>query len=79
MPITNGTIGGRESLQDVCKRLHDKVEAFLAAEAKTNRQRETQEQTKVAQGVIRKALEDYTYDRSHSPSSVLTLTKRGGE
>ena len=51
-----------ESLRDVCREMHSKVKDFLDKEAAANsRLQSTQEQTRIALGVIRKSLEDYRY------------------
>ena len=71
-PVTNGTSASGHgeadvssdgpssfSLERVCADLHEQVCAFLASAATDDVTRRTQEQTRIALGVIEKALEDY--------------------
>lgn len=43
-----------------CARIHERIDAFLAAEDVSERVKSVQEQTRVALGVIEKALDQYT-------------------
>jgi len=52
------------SLRDVCADLHTRVSAFLSSTPPDETTRRTQVQTKIALGVIEKALQDYEYARS---------------
>lgn len=49
-----------QSLQEQCERVHGKVYAFLGREARTERLRSVQEQTRISLGVIGEALGRYT-------------------
>lgn len=73
-PMTNGTTGHGEAdastlnlppntrpLSEVCADLHGRVSRFLAAEPQDETTRQTQLQTRIALGVIEKALEEYRY------------------
>jgi hypothetical protein len=48
-------------LVDLCRNINDRISLFLAEDAPTDRLRKLQEQTKVALGVIREALDKYSY------------------
>ncbi|KAK5077931.1 3'-phosphoadenosine 5'-phosphosulfate sulfotransferase [Lithohypha guttulata] len=85
-PMTNGTSlygSHREAdastsppsshtLADVCADLHNRVTKFLNAEPQNETTKRTQQQTKVAMGVIEKALHDYGFD-------ALSLSYNGGK
>ncbi len=66
-PMMNGTVPNRHgeadvpssSLEHVCAQLHSQVHSFLAASPSDDVTRRTQEQTKIALGVIEQALADY--------------------
>lgn len=72
-PVTNGTVAtghgeadgssttttSPSSLQKICALLHAQVTDFLASSPPNDITRRTQEQTKIAQEVIAKALQDY--------------------
>lgn len=47
------------SLEDVCAALHAQLESFLAAVAPDDVTKRTQEQTRIALGVIEQALRDF--------------------
>ena len=52
---------GAPPLKDVCANIHNRVETFLALKGGDGVVKRTQEQTKIALGVIEKALKDYEY------------------
>lgn len=52
-------------LLQLCRDVNDRVELFLAQDAKSSRLRNVQEQTRIALGVIREALQKYTYVQLH--------------
>ena len=47
------------SLREVCADVHSRAEAFLAHQTDDETVKGTQEQTRIALGVIEKALQDY--------------------
>ena len=49
------------SLREVCADVNSRVEAFLAFQTDDKTVKGTQEQTRIALGVIEKALQDYGY------------------
>ncbi len=49
------------TLLDLCQTINDRVALFLALDAPSARLRKVQEQTKIALGVIREALDKYSY------------------
>lgn len=70
--MTNGTGTGHgeadaspntntRPLSEVCADLHSRVSRFLAATPEDETTRQTQQQTRIALGVIEKALEEYRY------------------
>jgi hypothetical protein len=73
-PMTNGTGTGHgeadaspntntntRPLSEVCADLHGRVSRFLEATPEDETKRQTQQQTRIALGVIEKALEEYRY------------------
>ncbi|KAJ9501400.1 3'-phosphoadenosine 5'-phosphosulfate sulfotransferase [Exophiala xenobiotica] len=80
-PMMNGTVPDRHgeadvssssSLEHVCAQLHSQVQSFLAASPSDDVTRRTQEQTKIALGVIEQALGDYEFE-------ALSLSYNGGK
>lgn len=71
--MTNGSHGEADastptpSLSEVCADFNARVTAFLAAESPDDTTARTQEQTRIALEVIKRALEEYRYAHlSHS-------------
>lgn len=79
-PMTNGTSHGEADastypprpLSEVCADLHGRVSRFLAVTPEDETTRQTQQRTRIALGVIEKALEDYGF-------SSLSLSYNGGK
>lgn len=58
---------GEVALPNLCRDINEKISLFLAEDAPTERLRNLQEQTKVALGVIREALDRYSYAPTRLP------------
>lgn len=50
-----------DALPELCEQVYDKVEAFLNIDAKTERVRNVQQQSRRTLGVFEEALEKYRY------------------
>lgn len=59
VPSSHHPANRRLTLEEVCAQLHSQVTAFLSAEPSDDVTRRTQEQSRIALGVIDKALRDY--------------------
>jgi hypothetical protein len=86
-PMTNGTSHGEADasastdtntrpLSEVCADLHGRVARFLAAPSEDETMKQTQLQTRIALGVIEKALKEYRYAQTLENTSHLHHTKR---
>jgi FAD synthetase len=68
-PFTDPLLpSGEIVLPELCKRVNERITAFLAQDAETEALRSVQKHTRIALGVIEEALKKYRY------VSLMTLT-----